>query len=80
MKGAKDLLFFLKLLTTKRERALGALDGTLIRIPQCFSQNSSPKKYTFEKKSNLIFQNIKKNLNKTDLYLQNMKKQQTTLG
>ena len=29
----------LKLQTKKGERALGALDGTLLRIPQCFSQN-----------------------------------------
>ena len=36
----QQIYSFLKILTTKRERALGALDGTLIRNPQCFSQNS----------------------------------------
>ena len=45
----RSTLFVLKLLTAKIERASGALDGTLLRIPQCFSQNSFLKKYISEK-------------------------------
>ena len=39
----------LKLLTTKGNRALGALNGTLLRIPQCLSRNSKRKIYISEK-------------------------------
>ena len=53
MKGATDLLF-IKTTYYKRERALGALNGTLIRIPQCFSHTAFLKKCLLLKNSSFV--------------------------
>ena len=53
---------------------MGSLNGTLLHIPQCFSQNSFLKEFLLLNLFKLIFQNFEKNLKKMYLYLQNMKK------
>ena len=67
MTGATELLF------TKPLLALYYIYPSVL-----LTKNFSEKMYS-EKKEILIFQNIEKNFKKTDLLLQNMKKQHTTL-
>ena len=74
MKAATDLLFS-KVTYYKKREGLGSPRWHFNTYPSVLLTE-----FLSEKKSNLISKNIKKDLNKTDLYLQNMKKQQTTLG
>ena len=79
MKGATEPLFA-KATYNERREGLGSPQWHFTMYPSVLLTEFFSEKIYFWKKSNLILHNIKKNLNKTDLYLQNMKKQPTTLG